>query len=159
MPRPSSPGDPNPIMSALGATLGGMDPRLNTARSLGEWIRGQLEAPGFSADHTVRVITRETDRWFKNGLEPGQILALAQEPARTGELRWQALIEGVVARRFNVAKLKRPDWTLETHLEEGWAPRGDLVRDVRWQILDVFHTPVELLHKGVILPSTDLDLV
>jgi hypothetical protein len=150
---------PNPIMSAVANTLGGMDARLNSACWLGEWVREELKSRAPNADHIVRVITRETDRWFKNDQTDIQILALAQEPARTGDPRWDALIEGIVARRFNVHKIKRPEWTRATHLEEGWAPRGDLVRDVRWHILDVFSTPVELLDKGVILPRSDLDLV
>lgn len=148
-----------PMWSPLATKLGGMEARLNTAHSLGEWVREELSSPVPSADHIVRVITRETDRWFKNGQTDEQVLALAQEPARTGDPKWDALIEGVVARRLNVHKLRRPEWTRKTHLEEGWAPRGDLVRDVRWHIIDVFSTPVELLDKGVILPSSDLDLV
>lgn len=91
---------------------------LNQAAEIGEWVRAQIASGEHTNDHTTRVITQETDRWFKNDLTPAQIEALCAAPADTGDPKWDALIEGVVSRRLHEAGMKTPEWTRRTSLTE-----------------------------------------
>lgn len=132
---------------------------LTSAAALGVWVREELAADRPATRHVIRVITREIDRWFKNGLDDDQIADLAAAPADTGDAHWDALIEGIVARRLHEAGLSSPAWTRRTKLEVGWDPYDDLIRDDGWYALNVLHTPAELLDKGVILSRAELALL
>lgn len=108
----------------------------------------------------LRVLARETDRWFIHSLRPDDIADLATRPARTGDPRWDALIEGMVAYRLHIAQIPAPDWCRATRLEDGWDPYGDTPgSDPQWRLLDMFETPAELLDKGVTLSYRAMELL
>lgn len=130
---------------------------LNTAQDLGAWVRQELVSDHPDANHVLRVIARETDRWFHNDLSPREIAGLADEPARTGDRRWDALIEGVVAFRFHIAGMAAPQWCRATRLDEGWDPYANA--GFGWRLLDMLETPAELLDKGVTLSHRSMDVL
>ncbi|MEI6624447.1 MAG: hypothetical protein WCP28_21360 [Actinomycetes bacterium] len=130
---------------------------LSSAHDLGNWVRKELASERPDAKHALRVIARETDRWFTHGLSPHDIAGLASEPARTGDVRWDALIEGVVAYRLHLAGMAAPPWCLTTRLDEGWDPYD--TPSIGWRLLDMFETPAELLHKGVTLSHRSMELL
>lgn len=133
---------------------------LNTAHELGEWVRQELATRDPDTKHVLRVLARETDRWFNHDLAATDIAALASHPAQTGDPRWDALIEGVVAYRFHLAEIPVPQWCTVTRLDEGWDPYGDSpTADLGWRLLDMFETPVELLDKGVTLSRRSMELL
>lgn len=136
----------------------GVGQNLNSAASIGRWVSRELSSPRPEPLHAVRVITREIDRWFNNELATADIAELAAEPVDTGDRRWDALIEGIVARKLHERRMVAPSWTRRTRLEVGWHPYEDVIRDPDWYRLDVFRTPVELLDKGVIFPREELQL-
>lgn len=132
---------------------------LNTAHDLGDWVRHELGSSDPDTGHALRVIAREVDRWFNHHLHDGDIAALAHEPARTGDARWDALIEGVIAYRFHLAHMPAPGWCRATSLDDGWDPYGEAPgADLGWRLLDMFETPVELLDKGVTLSYRSMEL-
>ena len=129
---------------------------MNRAADIGAWVRAELTAKEPDTDFILRVIARETDRWFNGSdFDPG----LVEQPVATGSRQWDALIEGVVAYRMNLAGFKPPEWTYRTSLEVGWNPR-EPVNDsgIGWAILDMFETPAELLEKGVTFSRRNMDL-
>lgn len=133
---------------------------LNTARDLGDWVYQEIASGEPDITHALRVIAHETDRWFTHHLPAADIAALAAEPARTGDARWDALIEGVVAYRFHLARIPVPRWCRATALAEGWDPYGQAPgADLGWRLLDMFETPVELLDKGVTLSYRSMELL
>jgi hypothetical protein len=129
---------------------------ISTARGLGNWVRHELNLPEPDRAHIVRVITQETGRWAAARLPETAIARAVAEAPNTGSDQWDALIEGVVAHQLDRLGIRRPAWTYRTSLAQGWAPNSDVVADDRWYVLDVFHTPVELLEKGVILARHNL---
>jgi hypothetical protein len=132
---------------------------LNTAADIAAWVRQELGAPNPDTDHIIRVMTRETSRWFHNGLDPEAIQALAQAPGSTGSPQWDALIEGITAYLLHIHNLSAPAWTKTTQLPEGWSPRDALIRDQRHYVMSVFETPAELLNKGVVFARSEMDLL
>ncbi|MGI9019049.1 MAG: hypothetical protein ACR2HR_18435 [Euzebya sp.] len=132
---------------------------LNAAADLGDWVRIELASGTLDSNHVLRVLARETDRWFTHQLAPTDIAALAAEPARTGDARWDALIEGIVAYRFHIASMAAPDWCTATRLAEGWDPYDTPDADLGWRMLDMFETPAELLEKGVTLSHRAMSLL
>ncbi len=132
---------------------------LNTAHSLGDWVRQELASEHPDAKHVLRVIARETDRWFNHGLSPDDIAGLASQPARTGSPRWDALIEGVVAYRCHIVGMAAPSWCQATRLDEGWDPYDTASASLGWRLLDMLETPAELLDKGVTLSYRSMDLL
>lgn len=132
---------------------------LNTAHDLGAWVRQELVSEHSDAKHVLRVIAREIDRWFHNDLPPEDIASLASEPARTGDPRWDALIEGVVAFRFHIVGMAAPLWCRATRLDEGWDPYASANASPGWRLLDMLETPAELLDKGVTLSHRSMELL
>lgn len=129
---------------------------LNSAGDLGEWVQAELSRAEPDTVHITRVITQEIGRWFTQGLSDDDIRAVAAPAADTGSKQWDALIEGVVSHQLHVRDILAPDWTRRTKLDAGWAPNEHLTRDLRWHILNVFSTPVELLDKGVVFARENL---
>lgn len=131
----------------------------NTARDLGEWVCQELASERPDEKHALRVIAREIDRWFHQDLSLDDVASLASEPARTGDSRWDALIEGVVAYRFHISGMAAPPWCQATRLDEGWDPYDTPSASLRWRLLDMLETPAELLDKGVTLSYRSMELL
>ena len=134
---------------------------LNSAADLGNWLREELTATRPDVNHMLRVIARETDRWFLHNLDADDIAALASEPVNTGNRKWDALVEGVVAYRLHIAGLRSPRWTRRTRLDEGWNPREDTDNPppLAWSLLDLLETPAELFDKGVNYSYRNMELL
>lgn len=99
--------------------------KLNSAQNLGSWICSELASVDVDTVHITRVITQELDRWVKAGLTDDEVTQLTRDPADTGDDRWDALIEGLVARHLHLRELPAPAWTSRTQLpddERGWSP-------------------------------------
>ena len=133
---------------------------LNSAASLGEWLRRELEGTPPDVNHMLRVIARETDRWFLSKEAKASIPELTEQPVDTGDQRWNALLEGVVAYRMHIAGMSSPAWTRRTKLDVGWNPRDDseTPQSPQWALLDTFETPVEILEKGVTYSYRNMEL-
>ncbi|MDO5503721.1 MAG: hypothetical protein Q4G67_11160 [Actinomycetia bacterium] len=127
-----------------------------TTASLGDWVAEELRSDHPDTVFITRTITQETGRWFHDRSADGLENAVC-EPARTGDPRWDALIEGIIRYRMAQTRLPPPSWTEETTLETGWSPNDHLYPDDRWRLLNVFHTPAELLEKGVVFARHNLD--
>ena len=131
---------------------------VSTAADLAEWVRGELSAPHPQIGHVIRVLTRETSRW--QSLSPQDMPnVLTDEPVSTGDQRWDALLEALSARAAHLSGCDVPSWARRTHLDDAWYPWEATVTDPRWQIAAVVQTPVEMLHRGVILPLSGLKLL
>lgn len=131
---------------------------LNSAASLGTWLRRELR-DGASNDHLCRVITRETDRWFKNDLEAHEIEELVAAPAVVGDPHWDALLQGVVAWRLQAASVSVPEWATTARLDVAWAPYDATIRDDGWYTISVLNTPAAILDRGVVFDRNNLELV
>jgi hypothetical protein len=83
---------------------------------------------------------------------------LVEKPARLGDSRWDALLQGLVAWRCGAAepRVPVPAWAKETRLDEAWAPFGGSIRDDGWYTLSVLSTPAALLHRGIVLDHRKL---
>lgn len=92
------------------------------------------------------------------GLPDEHLSDLVKEPASTGDQRWDALLQGLVAWRCKRANPKAPTpaWAKEVHLDEAWAPFGGSIRDDGWYTLSILSTPVALLHRGIVLDRNNL---
>lgn len=92
------------------------------------------------------------------GLSSEHLAGVVEEPASTGASNWDALLQGLVAWRCHTAspKVRPPAWAKEAHLDEAWAPFGGSIRDAGWYTLSVLSTPVELLHRGIVLDRNNL---
>jgi hypothetical protein len=129
--------------------------KLSTPAELSDWIREHREDR--DGVQIVRVLTREVSRWFNNDLTPDQLRAITDNPpASTGDIGWDATLEGLVAYRLHCEGMPAPSWTARRKTAGGFDPFDGLVKDNRHYIMDVFHTPVELLNKGVVLPTSEL---
>jgi hypothetical protein len=135
---------------------------LNSAADIASWLRQELLASPPDVVVMTRVIARETDRWRQAHLGGESVSSLVSEPACTGDPRWDALLEGVVAYRCWQLGLPRPDWTRRTYLEEGWNPYDDssaINVALPWALLDTLETPAPILDKGVTYSWRNLALV
>ncbi|SEB55819.1 hypothetical protein SAMN04489806_1101 [Paramicrobacterium humi] len=83
---------------------------------------------------------------------------LVREPASTGDPRWDALLQGLIAWRCQSADVPvaTPAWAREARLDEAWAPFGGSIRDDGWYTLSVLATPAALLHRGIVLERSNL---
>lgn len=129
---------------------------LATAASLGDWVRHELAEPEPDSVHIARVITQELGRWFDAETSERELASVADQPVNTGDSRWDALVEGIVARGFHLRKQQPPAWTKRTRLDVGWAPNQHLTPDINRHLINALDTPVELLHKGVIFSRENL---
>ncbi len=132
---------------------------LSTTVSLGDWVRRQLARSNPDTGHIIRVITREMDRWGKNNITIADAQTLAAEPCAVGDPHWDALVSGLVARFFHLRRHPAPAWTNTPPLDEAWDPYEGLVRNNSRHAINVMFTPVELLHRGVILNVRELELL
>ncbi|MCL1906643.1 MAG: hypothetical protein FWG08_01795 [Propionibacteriaceae bacterium] len=130
---------------------------LMTAKQLGDWLRSELACDPVDVNFMLRTIAHESDQWLKDSMLPGAV----EEPASTGDQRWDALLEGVVAYRSHQKKLKQPQWTKRTSLEVGWNPRDDseTPQSVEYALMDTLDTPVEILDKGVTYSYRNMELL
>ncbi len=129
---------------------------LTTAARLGDWVRQELAVPLPDSVHITRVITQELGRWFNSETADSELEAVSNQPAYTGDPRWDALIEGIVSRGFHLRQQQPPAWTKRTRLDVGWAPNQHLTPDINRHLVNALDTPVELLHKGVIFSRENL---
>ena len=123
---------------------------LSTSWGLGQWVRQEMTEEADEA-FAVRVITNELDKWDKLKLTDQEIQAHANQGPDSGDPRFDALIEGLVARIFDIRGLKRPQWTSKTHLSDVWWPHADQYRTQNTMALVVLRTPVTLLDRGIIM--------
>ena len=119
---------------------------LNSAADLGNWLHDELQATPPDVNHMLRVIARETDRWFLSGENRAMVPQLVEEPISTGDPRWDALLEGVVAYRMHIAGMKPPEWTRRTKLEIGWNP--EMIQTLRRLLNGHCLIPWRLLWKS-----------
>ncbi|MDR0783746.1 MAG: hypothetical protein LBE83_08335 [Propionibacteriaceae bacterium] len=135
---------------------------LNSAADIAGWIREELTATPADVGVMTRVIARETDRWRAAHQAGEPVTALIAEPARTGDQRWDALLEGVVAYRCNQLGVPRPAWTNQTRLTVGWNPYEDhpsITMSPGWALLDTLETPAPILDKGVTFSYRNMELL
>ncbi|GAB3815777.1 hypothetical protein GCM10028820_13920 [Tessaracoccus terricola] len=138
-------------MTADGAVAVGI-----SAEALGRWIRSELAGRADEV-HAARVVVTEFNRWRR--VDDASLSDLFRQAVDTGTERWDALIEGLVARVHHLRHRNPPAWANRTRLDEAWAPYGEVVRSNAWYALDVMTTPAELLHRGVVLPARDLEVL
>ena len=134
---------------------------LNSAASLAAWVRQELGTNHPDPVMITRVIARETDRWLDAHRAGLPVRELVTEPARTGDARWDALLEGVVAYRCGAMGIARPAWTRDTRLDVGWNPFDDstaMMVSPAWALLDTLETPAPILDKGVTWSYRNMEL-
>lgn len=129
---------------------------LVSTKQIGQLLRAELDQESPNPDFMARTVTNEIWRWNKLEVTDSELIDLCDVPPLSGDARWDAFVEGLVAREFNVRGLLRPDWTNVTRLNEAWAPYEDTVTDAGWHVLSVLHTPVELLDRGVVFDVANL---
>ncbi len=129
----------------------------SSSRSLGRWLKAELASDSPDLNFMPRVVTQELDRWLKLDLSDEELRTLAAQHPESGDERWDAFLEGLVARVFDIRKLERPAWVSRTRLTEVWAPYGHLVRHDDWYAVEVLNTPTVLLHKGVVFGRKNLE--
>lgn len=95
-------------------------------------------------------------RWEKLPLEDEELAVLAAEHPETGDPKWDALVEGLVARIFDIRGLPRPEWTRRTILDEVFVPYGEQIKSNDWYAIDVLNTPTVLLHKRIVFARRNL---
>ena len=134
---------------------------LNRATALANWLAEELARDRADVVFMVRVLARETDRWLRAGLTNEEAVSLVEEPATTGDSRWDALVEGVVAHRCDQLGIPRPSWTGRTRLDIGWNPYDDatsMTTSPEWALLDTLETPAPILDKGVTFSYRNMEL-
>lgn len=109
--------------------------------------------------YNARFITNEMDHWYKRKLTGRERRALVWRSASTGDERWDALLQGLVARFCDVAGLEVPYWATLAHADPVWSPYGEATRDDGWFLRMVFSTPAELLRRGVVFGAESLERV
>lgn len=169
MPQATSPaaGHPLPISTAKPAreyvgsarNNSSTTPHVDTVAALGHDIaqrvlqlqREDEDLPG--REHLARIIIHSLLSLPDDGLAD-----LVEEPARLGDLRWDALLQGLVAWRCRDAlpAVPVPAWATQVHLDVAWAPFGGSIRDDAWYTLSVLSTPAALLHRGIVLDRRNL---
>lgn len=127
----------------------------STSAGLGAWIKRELASATPDLLFIPRVITQELSRWENLPLEDAELNILAADHPETGDPKWDALVEGLVARIFDTRYLTRPEWTERTILAEVFAPYGDLVTNA-WYAIDFLNTPTVLLHKHIVFARQNL---
>jgi len=135
---------------------------LNGAAAIADWLRGELAGERPDVVFMLRVIARETDRWLHAGLTREEVATLLGEPGTTGNKKWDALLEGVVAYRCSKLGVPRPSWTRRTSLDVGWNPYDDstsMTVSPAWALLDTLETPAPILDKGVTYSYRNMELV
>lgn len=106
--------------------------------------------------YNSRFITNEMDHWYKRKLTGRERRALVWRSASTGDERWDALLQGLVARFCDVAGLEVPYWATVARADPVWSPYGEVLRDDGWYLMSVMMTPVELLDRGVVFDRKNL---
>jgi hypothetical protein len=141
-------------------TINDANDGLRSAAVIGDWVAEELGSKN-DGHFAVRYITNEVHRWFTktNGTSPERLLELTAEPPNTGDPRYDALIEGIVARMIakNGWPVPIPGWTQRTVLETSWAPFGDVLRDDDCYLLSFINTPAELKHKHIVFDRKNLE--
>ena len=129
---------------------------LVSTRALGLFVQSELAGRG-DIHFAVRNITNEISRWHSCGLSLEELRLLTESPPDSGDPRFDALIEGIVAHKFHGEGYSAPDWCQNTKLEETWAPFGDVIIDDDWYLMGVLLTPVELLDKRIVFNRSNLN--
>ena len=129
--------------------------RMSTVDELVSFLREELDGRD-EATHMVRVLTTQTDKWPRDTTSLETLAG--HRTQKVGAPQWDAFLESLVAYRFHVAGLPSPAWTRVTTLDPAWWPYENIF-SVEQQLSDVFRTPVEFLHRGVIFDRADLEVV
>jgi len=130
---------------------------MNSAKQLVSWIKRELSAPQPDIKFICRALVTETSRWVKSE-SFGQ--DLVTDPGSTGDLRLDALVEGITRYRLNAIGVKPPKWTLRTSLDEGWNPYDPPnTKGLGWALLDTLETPVEILDKGITFSYRNFEIL
>ena len=128
---------------------------LKSAREISRIVAQEMDSHR-DVHFAVRTITNEIHRWFASRASLDRVKELVSQEPDSGDERFDALIEGIVAVMFRAKKLTVPRWTTRTKLASHWAPWGDIVRDDEWYAQSVLFTPVELLDKGIVFDRKNL---
>lgn len=124
---------------------------LVSAKAIGDWVSVELAKETPDVAFILRVVPHEINKWFSSKLTAGQLQSLLTDHPETGCDKWNALIEGNVLYRCQVAGIAAPEWTKRTRLSPAWNPKNELVDmpSLSRALTDVFSTPTPLLDKGV----------
>jgi hypothetical protein len=136
------------------------DDGLSSAAEIGEWVAEEMRGKA-DVHFAARHITNEVHRWFTktNNITDQRLSELVSDPPNSGDPRFDALIEGVVARMIakNGWKIPIPEWTRRTVLNESWAPWGDVQRDDTSYMRSFLNTPSELMNKHIVFDRRNLE--
>ena len=107
-------------------------------------------------DDEHEALRLAADLWTGLASMPAEQVAdeIEADPGSTGDLRWDALVAGVVERAAHVARVRTPMWTgaQARFLEEWWflTPYRSLHASA------LVETPAELANRGVFVHESSL---
>ncbi len=78
----------------------------------------------------------------------GQLAEALQEPASTGDIRWDTLLAASIRYRLHSMGERAPEWTFKQPLDRFWFPiRGGFLKAYN----DMARTPAELQRVGIFM--------